>query len=105
MMVAGADALHLAGTVQVQVDGIQFGKVLPHGLQNGGLNVLESGALHHAVGTGIGVQRRYKGHIRAVKYITQLQVRDAVLPKVQADIVEVALFGDVLVGLLKKACN
>lgn len=99
MMVAGADALHLAGSVQVQVDGIQFGKVLPHGLQNGGLNVLEAVRFITPLEPALASSAGTRAHIRAVKYITQLQVRDAVLPKVQADIVQVALFGDVLVGL------
>ena len=87
MVVAGADALYLTGAVQVEVDAIQFGKMLLHSLQDGGLNVIKGGALHHAVGSRIGVQRWHKGHVRTVKHVPQLQMRNAVLPEVQADII------------------
>ena len=79
--------------------------MLPHSLQDCGLDVLECGALHDAVGTGVGVQCGHERYIRAVEHIAQLQVCDAVLPEVQADILQIALFGDVLIGFQNETCN
>ena len=98
-MVAGADVLHLAGTVQMQEHAVQRAEVCADIVQQAVLDVIKGVAGDHTARKAIGVDRGYHFDAGIREHGAHVHLRNGVLAKPQVIIFQIGFVGDVGVGL------
>ena len=99
VMVAGADVLHLAGTVQMQEHAVQRAEVCADIVQQAVLDVIKGVAGDHTARKAIGIDRGYHFDAGIREHGAHVHLRNGVLAKPQVIIFPISFVGDVGVGL------